>query len=123
MPYFSPKSFWNQKASNFKVHLNSEKMVAEVVKGLSVASPTININSYSFPVYKVSNSIPIVTVRLVKPYKTGATTFVDVEPWDKPETRKLLAKGVQVTSTMKPAQGDDAHLIVMNTVSKKVVGL
>lgn len=124
MPFFGPLSCWNRKASEFKKHPDSANIVKELVRTSIIACPNINISNFSFPVYKVPNSVPKVPVRLVKRTKTATGyTYADVPTWDKPNTRKLLAAGVRLKTTMKPAAGSDGHLIVANTDESSAVGL
>ena len=128
MPYFPNSPFCQKLSPTAPLHKDSVPIIKLLVE--KSARACLNTDRYSFPVWKATSATKRIPVRLVKKVvsSTGVISY-------KPKTDQLkflnfIAQGIPLKPEFKPAAGKfegtrepDAHLIVIETDTKKAWGL
>jgi hypothetical protein len=99
---FAPGSVWNARFDG-RLALNpqSDALVAELKRSVTVRNPWINTTSYSVPLYRVGPNQPTVRVQLNTSWRMLQTQ------WD----------AVPLPDNALPANGTDGHLVVYQASS------
>ena len=109
--FFSPTSFWNVKLSSTQpISSKSLALVGELTNQTKYATPWINTDQYSTPLYYVNSSTPKAPVSIVQNGQVLSFTKLNT----------TLQKGVPIPTNIEVAGGTDGHVTIIDTSADRL---